>query len=129
MYVPSVESCMGVFKEDMVYIQGVPFWGGGPSTPETDDGSSYGILAAIDPVGGEVKWKYRSEYPFVGGALATAGGVVFQVEIKTVTPLLWMMPLEKNFGDSKLVHRCGANQSHGRLMVRSTLPLVAVWED
>mgnify|MGYP006085351529 FL=1 len=77
MYVPSVESCMGVFKEDMVYIQGIPFWGGGPSTPETDDGSSYGILAAIDPVAGEVKWKYRSEYPFVGGALATAGGVVF----------------------------------------------------
>jgi alcohol dehydrogenase (cytochrome c) len=68
---------MGVFKESMVFMQGTPFWGGGPTTPEAEDGSSYGILAAIEPVSGLVKWKHRSEYPFIGGALATGGGLVF----------------------------------------------------
>ena len=77
MFVPTVESCMPVFKEDIVWVQSQPFWGGGPTTPEADDGSAYGFIAAIDPAGGEIKWKHKNEHPFAAGALATGGGIIF----------------------------------------------------
>ena len=60
-----------------VFVNGTPFWGGGPGVMEGEDGSSYGHISAIDPASGEIKWRYEDPYPLVGGALATAGGVVF----------------------------------------------------
>lgn len=77
MYVPSIESCAHMVKESAVFVQGTPFWGGGPGVTEGETGEAYGILAAIDPASGETRWKYRDDYPLVGGALATAGGLVF----------------------------------------------------
>ena len=40
-------------------------------------GDEYGNIAAVDPVTGEVVWRQRTEKPMAGGALATAGGLVF----------------------------------------------------
>ena len=77
MYVPSIESCAKMVKEDIVFAQGQPFWGGGPGETEADAGTAYGVFLAIDPASGKTLWKYRDDYPLVGGALATAGGVVF----------------------------------------------------
>lgn len=77
IYVPVIESCGKMEKATSVFIQGVPFWGGGPGDTQADDGSSYGHLSAIDPTTGEVKWRYKDDYPLVGGTLATAGGLVF----------------------------------------------------
>ncbi len=37
----------------------------------------YGNVAAVNPVTGEVVWRQRTEKPLAGGALATAGGLVF----------------------------------------------------
>ncbi len=77
MYVPVVESCWQMKKSTSIFIKGIPFWGGGPGKTQGDDGSSYGHLSAIDPSTGEIKWRYQDEYPMMGGALATAGGLVF----------------------------------------------------
>ena len=77
MYVPVIESCGKMEKETSVFVNGTPFWGGGPGVMEGEDGKSYGHLSAIDPATGAIKWRYKDEYPLVGGALATAGGVVF----------------------------------------------------
>ncbi len=77
MYVPVIESCSKMVKESIVFIQGQPFWGGGPGIMQGEDGSSYGHLSAIDPASGEIKWRYRDDYPMVGGAMATAGNLVF----------------------------------------------------
>ncbi|MGE0682146.1 MAG: pyrroloquinoline quinone-dependent dehydrogenase [Candidatus Binatia bacterium] len=77
IYVPVIESCGKMEKAAAVFIQGNPFWGGGPGTTQGNDGSSYGHLSAIDPTTGKIKWRYKDEYPLVGGALATAGGLVF----------------------------------------------------
>jgi alcohol dehydrogenase (cytochrome c) len=77
MYVPSIESCAKMVKEETVFMQGTPFWGGGPGETEADTKTAYGVFAAIDPASGKTVWKYRDDYPFVGGALATAGGVIF----------------------------------------------------
>lgn len=40
-------------------------------------GERWGVLAAVDPVSGEVAWSARTERPMVAGSLVTAGDVVF----------------------------------------------------
>lgn len=77
MYVPVIESCMEMKKAAAVFVQGIPYWGGGPGKTQGDDGSSYGHLSAIDPSTGAIRWQYKDDYPLVGGTLATAGGLVF----------------------------------------------------
>jgi len=37
----------------------------------------FGNLAAVDPVSGEVVWRHQTDRPLAGGALVTAGGLVF----------------------------------------------------
>ncbi|MCE2486356.1 MAG: PQQ-dependent dehydrogenase, methanol/ethanol family [Desulfurellaceae bacterium] len=77
MYLPVVESCWQMLKGAATFIQGIPFWGGGPGKTEADDQSSYGHLSAVDVSSGAVKWRYKDDYPLVGGTMATAGGLVF----------------------------------------------------
>ena len=45
-----------------------------------DDVERWGLLSAIDPDDGVIRWQARSELPMVSGALATAGGLVFAGE-------------------------------------------------
>ena len=77
LYVPVVESCGKMEKQSAVFVNGTPFWGGGPGETQAEDESSYGHFSAIDPATGEIKWRYKDDWPMVGGTLATAGGVVF----------------------------------------------------
>ena len=77
MYVPSVESCGKMVKEHMTFMQGVPFWGGGPGETEGQVGDAYGTVTAVDPVTGIIRWSYKNDYPIMSGALATGGGLVF----------------------------------------------------
>ena len=77
MYLPVVESCFQMLKGTATFIQGIPFWGGGFGQTEGDDQSSYGHLSAVDVSTGAIKWRYKDDYPLVGGTMATAGGLVF----------------------------------------------------
>ncbi len=77
MYVPVIESCMQMKKAAAMFIQGIPYWGGGWEGTQADDQSSYGHLSAIDPTTGAIKWRHTEAYPLLGGTLATAGGLVF----------------------------------------------------
>ena len=77
LYIPLVESCGKMEKDTAVFMNGTPFWGGGPGVTEGEDQSSWGTVTATDPATGEIKWRYKDEYPMVGGALVTGGGVVF----------------------------------------------------
>ena len=77
MYVPVIESCMQMTKAEAMFIQGIPYWGGGWNGSQADDQSSYGHFSAIDPTTGAVKWRHTEEYPLLGGTLATGGGLVF----------------------------------------------------
>ena len=94
MYVPSIESCSKMVKEDTVFKKGDPFWGGGPVENESDSGSSYGLFQAIDPETGSIKWKYKDRFPMVAGALATAGDVVF-----TANQEGYVLAFDTNNGD------------------------------
>lgn len=77
IYVPVIESCGKMEKQSAVFVNGTPFWGGGPGETQAEDQSSYGHVSAIDPATGKIKWRHKDEWPLVGGTLATAGGVVF----------------------------------------------------
>ena len=77
MYVPVIESCAKMEKENTVFVNGTPFWGGGPGVTEGETGESYGTMTAIEPSTGAIKWRYKDTYPMLGGTLATGGGVVF----------------------------------------------------
>ncbi len=75
-YVNSIESCMMILKGLAVYIEGVPYFGGEPVPVDMVEGKAYGNLAAIDVNTGDVRWRYRDDYPMLAGILSTAGGVV-----------------------------------------------------
>lgn len=76
LYVPVIEACGKMEKQEAVFVNGTPFWGGGPGEMHAED-ASYGHFSAIDLATGKTRWRYKDEWPLVGGTLATAGGVVF----------------------------------------------------
>jgi alcohol dehydrogenase (cytochrome c) len=81
LYIPSIEGCNFIEtaeQKDMDDQGGSVKWrerftGGGIKTPER----LYGSIKAVDPTTGEIKASERLDYPNVGGALATAGNLVF----------------------------------------------------
>jgi alcohol dehydrogenase (cytochrome c) len=77
LYIPVVEACGKMEKEASVFVNGTPYWGGGPGVTEGEDQSSWGTVTAIEPNTGKIKWRYKDDYPMVGGALVTGGGLVF----------------------------------------------------
>lgn len=77
LYVPVIESCMSLAKEEAGMHPGDPNFGGSLGDSFATLGKAYGHLTAIDPASGKIKWRYRDQHPMIGGALATAGGVIF----------------------------------------------------
>jgi alcohol dehydrogenase (cytochrome c) len=81
LYIPSIEGCnfIETAEQKDMQDQGGPikvrerFTGGGIKTPER----LYGSIKAVDPATGEIKAAQKLDYPNVGGALATAGNLVF----------------------------------------------------
>ncbi len=77
VYVPSVESCQQFSKGIVVNVKGIPFLGGMPDPVDVAADKDHGLLSAIDPATGEIRWRYEDPDPMMGGAMSTAGGVVF----------------------------------------------------
>ena len=75
-YVPTIESCMMFRKGLVVFVEGIPFFGGEPIPSDTAEGKSYGHLSAIDVSTGETRWSYRDPTPMLAGVLSTEGGLV-----------------------------------------------------
>ncbi len=75
-YVPTIESCMMFRKGLVVFVEGIPFFGGEPIPSDTVEGKSYGHLSAIDVSTGETRWSYRDPTPMMAGVLSTEGGLV-----------------------------------------------------
>jgi PQQ-dependent dehydrogenase (methanol/ethanol family) len=75
-YVPTINLCMDFTARAVTYIAGTPFIGG--SAPEKGGPGGYrGEFIAWDATTGKKIWGIKEPYPVWGGALATAGGVVF----------------------------------------------------
>ncbi|MFZ5931337.1 MAG: PQQ-dependent dehydrogenase, methanol/ethanol family [Pseudomonadota bacterium] len=76
-YVPSVEGCQNFAKGIVVNVKGIPLLGGMPDPIDVNEGKDHGVLSAIDVATGEIKWRYEDPDPMMGGAMSTAGGVIF----------------------------------------------------
>ena len=75
-YVPSNEWGMDIWNEPINYKKGAAFLGAGFSIkPIYDD--HIGVLRAIDPATGKIKFEVNNRAPLWGGVLATGGGLVF----------------------------------------------------
>lgn len=72
-YIPVIESCNDMTNQVMEYKPREFFTGGGPKSPYPITGS----VAAVDVSTGKVVAKHKTEYPMLGGLLATQGGLVF----------------------------------------------------
>ena len=75
-YVPSNEWGMDIWNESVAYKKGAAYLGAGFNIkPLYDD--HIGVLRAIDPASGAIKFEVENRAPLWGGVLATAGGLVF----------------------------------------------------
>ena len=75
IYVPVQEVGATATRRRREFKESIPYWGAGVAV-DLDD--HYGFVAAIDPLTGEEKWRWRNEYPMCASTLTTAGGLVFQ---------------------------------------------------
>ncbi len=75
-YVPATNLCMDITPVPTGFTAGQPFIGATVKvTP--GPGGNRGRFLAWDAATGTIAWEAREPYPIVGGALVTAGGVVF----------------------------------------------------
>ena len=75
-YVPTINLCMDFETREVAYIPGTPFIGA--NAPEKGGPGGYrGEFMAWDATTGKKVWGIKEPYPVWGGALVTAGGVVF----------------------------------------------------
>ena len=75
-YVPSNEWGMDIWNEAITYKKGAAYLGAGFNIkPLYDD--HIGVLRAIDPATGEIKFEVKNRAPLWGGVLTTGGGLVF----------------------------------------------------
>ena len=75
VYTTAMHWPMVFYKNSEPYEEGEWYVGGG--TRRAEDTERWGSVVALDPATGEVAWEYRTERPLMGGALTTAGGLVF----------------------------------------------------
>jgi PQQ-dependent dehydrogenase (methanol/ethanol family) len=75
-YVPTNNLCMDYTGREVTYIAGTPYIGA--DAPEKGGPGGYrGEFMAWDAVRGQKVWGIQEPYPVWGGALATAGNLVF----------------------------------------------------
>jgi alcohol dehydrogenase (cytochrome c) len=75
LIVGAVDWCTTYKKGPAKYVQGEFFLGGDGMMDEQKQAA--GWITAVDASTGNVKWKYKTGKPVVGGITPTAGGLVF----------------------------------------------------
>jgi alcohol dehydrogenase (cytochrome c) len=102
-FIPAVESCELYRKGVVAFVPGQMFLGGGYDLIDVQAGRSFGVLAAIDIVTGETRWRYQDPIPLMGGTLSTEGGVVF-----TGNQAGFALAFDAATGEEVWRHRLGA---------------------
>lgn len=100
IYVPVQEVGATATRRRREFKESIPYWGAGVAV-DLDD--HYGYVAAIDPLTGEEKWRWRNEYPMCASVLTTAGGLVF-----TGLPTGEFVALDAVTGEQKWQFQCGS---------------------
>lgn len=64
------------WTEEVSYVKGNAYLGQGFRIKKQYD-DHVGVLRAVDPVSGEIKWSHKEKLPLWAGVLATKGGLIF----------------------------------------------------
>ncbi|SPK75442.1 Quinoprotein ethanol dehydrogenase (plasmid) [Cupriavidus taiwanensis] len=75
-YVPANEWGMEIWNEPISYKKGAAFLGAGFTIQPLNE-DYIGSLRAINPKTGKIVWEVKNSAPLWGGAMTTAGGLVF----------------------------------------------------
>lgn len=76
VYVPTTNLCMELEPVAVTYSAGKPYLGARIKM-SAGPGPNRGRFIAWDPATGAIAWQLQEEFPVTGGALVTAGGLVF----------------------------------------------------
>jgi alcohol dehydrogenase (cytochrome c) len=101
LFIPVIEGCDKISPATTAFHRGKMDLGGLPSAAKD---SEHGSVAAIDLTTGKIVWKTHFRSPQDGGALATAGGLVFSSDPEGVLraldestgKVLWSSPKTKS---------------------------------
>ena len=117
-YVQTLESCAIFTKRPVEWAAGRSFWGG--STSRAPDETPLRILRAFDVQTGEVKWEVpqKGGGGSWGGALSTAGGLVFYGDDSgdftaadaETGEILWVFPASQNWRASPITYMFDGKQ-------------------
>ncbi|MBI3102366.1 MAG: PQQ-dependent methanol/ethanol family dehydrogenase [Burkholderiales bacterium] len=75
-YVPANEWGMDIWNEPITYKKGAAYLGAGFTIKPLNE-DYIGALRAINPKTGKIEWEIKNNAPLWGGAMTTAGGLVF----------------------------------------------------
>jgi alcohol dehydrogenase (cytochrome c) len=76
-YTTGLEWCQEVTAQKEEPKEGEMYFGGAFKLQHPPGEEAHGHLGAYDPVTGKKHWTYKSKYPLLASALATAGDIVF----------------------------------------------------
>jgi glucose dehydrogenase len=102
IYVPHNNLCMDWETKPVNYIAGTPYIGVNPRFYPGQGGNA-GEFMAWDPVGRRKVWTIKERWPVWGGAVATAGGVVFYGNLEG-----WFKAVDANTGQELWKFKTGS---------------------
>jgi PQQ-dependent dehydrogenase (methanol/ethanol family) len=77
VYIPSFNLCMDIAGKDEEYTPGKFYLASEFDLDQADQGGYLASLKAWDPAAGKEVWSLKEDLPILGGAMSTAGGLVF----------------------------------------------------
>jgi len=110
VYIPSFNLCMDLIGRKQVYKAGIMYLASEWNLAKPGPGGHMSELVAWDPVQQKKVWGIKEELPFMGGTLATAGGLVFYGNIQG-----WFKAVDAKTGDELWKFNVGTGISQGAM--------------
>jgi PQQ-dependent dehydrogenase (methanol/ethanol family) len=118
VYIPSFNLCMDIAGKDEEYTPGKFYLASEFDLDQADQGGYLAALKAWDPVAQKEVWKIKEDLPILGGAMSTAGGLVFygnvRGHLKAVDAksgnILWQFPVGTGILQSPVTYMVDGKQ-------------------
>ena len=118
IYIPSFNLCMDIANRDQEFVEGNFYLASEFDLSVAGPGGYLGELMAYDPITQNRVWGIKESLPFLGGAMSTAGGLVFYgntagdlkaVDARTGS-VLWSFPVGTGISQSPITYMVGGRQ-------------------
>ncbi len=118
VYIPTFNLCMDIAGKDEEYTPGKFYLASEFDLDQADQGGFLAAFKAWDPVSGKEVWSIKEDLPILGGAMSTAGGLVFygntKGELKAVDAkngsVLWTFRVGTGILQSPVTYPAGGKQ-------------------